>query len=131
MSRGHSVGEDGESRAAEFLKAHGLTVITRRFRTRHGEIDLVALDGDLIVFAEVKARQLGGLPEEAVNAVKLSRIRRTGQEYLQRMGEPDRPFRIDVVAVEGAEVRWHRGVESESSWQPEDEAEEAPWEPDY
>ncbi len=98
-----ALGLAGESAAAGFLARKGYRVICRRWRSRHGEIDLIVRDGDEVVFVEVKTRRGGGfgLPEEAVTKAKRERLRRSAEEYLD--GHPGvRRWRIDVVAVEVA-----------------------------
>lgn len=93
-------GNEAEKEAARFLKKAGMKILERQYRTRFGEIDLIAKDGDEIVFVEVKARKSAvfGYPEESVTARKLEKIARVGEHYLARKG--DVPHRIDVVAIE-------------------------------
>ncbi len=94
-------GNDGEVLAAEYLVKQGFEILDRQYLTRLGEIDLVARDGDEIVFVEVKAR-FGldfGHPEEAVTPSKLRKIANTAQLYIRQKGMIDVSFRIDVVAV--------------------------------
>ena len=76
------------------------------FRIRGGEIDLIAEDGDELVFVEVKARSSSsfGDPLEAVTPVKCRRIIRAASVYLQARGGWDRPCRFDLVAI-----RWESG----------------------
>ncbi len=95
------LGEQGEARAEAFLRDAGLRVVDRRFRCRGGEIDLVALDGDLIVFVEVKARSgVGyGMPIEAVIPLKQRRIARTALAWLARHDGLERRCRFDVVEI--------------------------------
>lgn len=94
------LGKDAEDRAADFLMAKGYTIVTRRFKAKHGEIDLVVLDGDLLVFVEVKWRRDGdSRPEDAVDDRKTAHLADAAAEYLVKMGEPDRAFRCDVVAA--------------------------------
>ena len=73
-----SLGREGERLAAEYLEKKGYKVVASRFRLFHGEIDLIAWDGDTLVFVEVKARTSDdfGLPEESVTPAK-QRQRRT------------------------------------------------------
>ena len=96
-----SLGSEGEEAAARHLASLGYTVLARRFRTRRGEIDLVAQDGDTLVFVEVKSRSAAGFgrPAEAVDARKRSRLRRAAEVYLLRHGGGDRPCRFDVLEV--------------------------------
>jgi len=103
------LGMAGEEVARRWLVTRGLTVVTQGFRARMGEIDLVALDGDVVVFVEVKTRTNDGFgrPAEAVTRVKRSRLTRTAALFLARSGWGDRPCRFDVVEVEPRGARWH------------------------
>ena len=101
MSRRQALGTRGEELAAAFLTRAGLEVVARNYRSRLGEIDLVARDGDELVFVEVKAR-VGGVetaPDAAVSAAKLERLGRLAERYLADVGTPEQPWRVDVVAV--------------------------------
>lgn len=95
-------GDAAENLAAEYLAARGMQITARQFRTVFGEIDLIALDGDEIVFVEVKARQTDeyGYPEAAVTPSKLRKIANAGLMYLREIKKEDAPYRIDVVAIE-------------------------------
>lgn len=102
------IGREAEDRAAEFLIGKGYTIITRRFSCHGGELDLVALDGDVLVFVEVKERRRVVVqPEEAVTATKISRLRRAARHYLSSMGEHERAHRFDLVAISPDEIRHH------------------------
>ena len=94
-------GRYGEDLACDELERLGYTVITRRYRTEHGELDVVARHGEYVVFVEVKARQDGsfGDPEEAVTAQKQQRLVWMATDYLVRQGLGDVACRFDVVAV--------------------------------
>ena len=92
----------GEEHARAELERRGYVIVARRYRTRHGEIDIVARDGDMLVFVEVKARTSGsfGDPEEAVTRQKQQRVVWMAVDYLarQRLGEV--ACRFDVVSVQ-------------------------------
>jgi len=90
-----------EEWAARILERQGYRILARRYRTRIGEIDLVALHGGTLVFIEVKARgSVGcGLPAEAVDARKRARIARVAALYLAREGAGEVPCRFDVVEI--------------------------------
>ncbi|MEW5761753.1 MAG: ribonuclease HII [Bacillota bacterium] len=94
-------GQVGEEAAAAYLEARGYTILCRNFRCREGELDLVALDGDILVFAEVKARRslAFGLPEESVGPRKQARLRRLAKLFLAENRVPAAGFRFDVLAV--------------------------------
>jgi putative endonuclease len=114
-----ALGIKGEDVAARHLATLGCRVIARRWRTRLGEIDLVAMDGGEVVFVEVKTRldTRFGSPEESVTAAKRRRLRAAAYAFLAARGIRDAPFRIDVIAVEpgpgGARVRHHRNAVGE------------------
>lgn len=94
------------------MTEQGLTVLERNYRTRVGEIDLIAKSPDgVIVFAEVKYRRSDryGLPEEAVGIKKQETIRRTAIWYLrERKMSPETAMRFDVIAMDSNEIRWYR-----------------------
>ncbi len=96
------IGEAGEQAAAEFLRSLGYRIIARNVRFRAGEIDLVARDGGVLVFVEVKTRRGRGFgsPGEAVTVAKQRRLIRLASLYLARLGGEPPPCRFDVVSVE-------------------------------
>lgn len=104
MNSNDSFGLSGERAAEDFLRAAGLRIVARRWRTRTGEIDLIAMDGDEVVFIEVKARRTAafGPPEEAVTRAKRDHLRAAAAAWLEAKRPAGAPFRIDVVAVEPA-----------------------------
>lgn len=102
-----------EALAAEYLVKEGYRIVTSNFRCRSGEIDLIAREGDTLVFVEVKYRAdaRGGGPFCAVNYGKQRRISRVAAFYLLRMGIPqDQPCRFDVVGITGHEIRLIRNA---------------------
>lgn len=94
------IGQRGEAAAQEFLERQGYTILDTNYRCPWGEVDIVASQGDVLVFVEVRARRgsaMGG-PEESVTTTKGRRLIMTAQHYLQsHPGFPD--WRIDLVAV--------------------------------
>jgi len=97
-----SFGKMGEDLACAELARRGYAILARRYRTRFGEIDIVARDGEVTVFIEVKARagqEFGG-GAEAVTAWKQRRITQMAVDYLARHRLHDRPCRFDVVTIE-------------------------------
>jgi putative endonuclease len=105
MTRQRQVlGETGENLAVSELTARGYAILERRYRTRHGEIDIVARDGETTVFVEVKARASRefGTAAEAVTPWKQRRLGSMAMDYLARHRLLERPCRFDVVAVDGA-----------------------------
>lgn len=110
MPNRRAVGREAEDLAANYLMGQGLTIVTRRFKAAHGEIDLVALDGDTLVFVEVKARYTNDqLPEESISQSKLTSMGRAAAEYRLKM-EDTREFRFDVVAIDAKGIRHHRDI---------------------
>jgi putative endonuclease len=99
-----SFGKYGEDLACDELERRGYNVVTRRYRTSHGELDIVCRDGEYLVFVEVKARQSGsfGDPEEAVTLQKQQRLVWMATDYLARHRLEDVPCRFDVVGVNTA-----------------------------
>lgn len=86
--------------AALWLTLKGYRVVALRYRTHAGEIDIVALKGDLAVFVEVKARRETGLAVDAVSLSAQRRIRAAGDVWLARQGDAARlSCRYDIVAV--------------------------------
>jgi putative endonuclease len=96
-------GRLGERRAARHLKKAGYRILARNFRAAGAEIDLIALDGDTIVFVEVKSRRsdAAGAPEEAVDERKQERIRRAAEIFASSHRLNGRSMRFDVVALRG------------------------------
>ena len=107
-------GADAETLAARFLEARGLRVLTRNFRARRGEIDLVARDGDTLVFVEVRLRRsetFGGAVE-SITPQKRARLVAAAQAYLLGLrSEP--PCRFDAILLDRLDptrVDWRRNV---------------------
>lgn len=96
------LGSIGERLAAETLRERGYRILEYNFRCRHGEIDLIAEDEDDLVFVEVKTRRgtAFGRPEEAVTLSKRRKLVEVASYYLDLHAQPDRAWRIDVVAVQ-------------------------------
>ena len=78
-----------------------MRIVERNFRTRYGEVDLVAEDGAAVVFVEVKTRRGSayGSPEESVTPKKRARLVTTAETYLQEHGMEQRHWRLDVVGI--------------------------------
>ena len=95
------IAKTGESLAAAHLKARGYEILAQNYRAMRGEIDLVARDGDCIVFVEVKTRRTlkFGLPQAAVTAQKQRQISKVALAYLQTHNLFDAPCRFDVIAI--------------------------------
>ena len=97
----HMLGKLGESLAAEHLERLGYGIVARNHRTRFGEIDIIAIGGETLVFCEVKTRSGAGEPWEALGQRKRSQVRRMAAAYLAE--EPGRPraesIRFDAIGV--------------------------------
>jgi putative endonuclease len=96
------VGSRFEQRAADFLMEHGYVILEYNFRSKMGEIDLIAKDEDYLCFIEVKFRSnlQKGFPAEAITPQKIKRIIRTAQFYMLLHKIPeDTPCRFDVVDI--------------------------------
>ena len=96
------LGQWGETHARHFLEGKGFIVVTTNYRSRWGEVDIVAQDGPELVFVEVKTRRGSslGTPEESVTATKSQRLVATAQDYLQKNDMEQAPWRIDVVSIQ-------------------------------
>lgn len=96
-------GRRAEDLAHRFLQRAGMTIVARNYRTRSGtaELDLVAWDGEILVFVEVKSRagEEFGPPDRAVNAGKRAHILRAAADYARRAEVPLRLTRFDIVTV--------------------------------
>lgn len=101
MPSSRELGQAGEDAAVRFLEDKGFRILERNARTKAGEIDLVARDGDSIVFVEVKSRSSDrfGAPSEAVDSRKLSRLVRAAELYLLGKRAHNAAWRIDVVSI--------------------------------
>lgn len=104
------LGDRGERAAARHLRRRGLRIITRNYRTPQGEIDLIARDGDTLVFVEVKSRRQG-TPAEAVTPEKQRRLTLAALHFMKRHDLLDCPCRFDVVAVVWPEGRRRPEIE--------------------
>jgi putative endonuclease len=94
------LGNKGEDWAAKFLKEKGYKILDRNLTTPFGEVDIIARDGNTIVFIEVKTRSsdIFGQPFEAVNYRKQERLKKIALFYLKGI-KKDLPIRFDVVSI--------------------------------
>jgi putative endonuclease len=101
MQNNRELGKLGEDIAEKYISKQGYTIMQRNFRTKIGEIDIVAKDGKYIVFIEVKARRSisYGYPREAVDKNKQLKIREVASIYLMKNKKYDSQVRFDVVEV--------------------------------
>lgn len=92
--------------AVDWLRAHGCRILARNFKgPRRGEVDIIARDGRLLLFVEVKTRQQGAKirPLDAVDKTKQGLIERGANAWLKRLGTRELPWRFDVIEVSVAE----------------------------
>lgn len=96
-----TTGQWGEARALQHLSDRGYTIVATNYRKRYGEIDIIAKDGNTLVFIEVKCRSHQGFGSalEAVDFRKQQRICRVAMEYLQSHREDEGDARFDVIAI--------------------------------
>ena len=101
------LGDKGERVAVRFLKKQGYRIVARKSRSRIGEIDIVAVDGECIVFVEVKTRSshAAGQPVEAVTAAKQHQLTRAALAWLKRRKLLEHRARFDVIAITWSEER--------------------------
>jgi putative endonuclease len=94
-------GLKGEDLAEEFLRKKGYQIIERNFRAKGGEIDIVAIEADTLVFIEVKARSTNefGSPLEAITYWKLKSLIRTAQFYKLKKPKLPEAMRVDAVSI--------------------------------
>jgi putative endonuclease len=96
-----TLGRTGEQLAAEHLERLGYTIVARNHRTRFGEIDVIATDGAVLVFVEVKTRRGRGQPWDALHEAKRAQVRRMARAYLN--DATDRPrvrlIRFDAIGI--------------------------------
>jgi len=96
-----SLGEQGERQAARFLRRLGYRIVATRHRRRYGEIDIIAVEDQTVVFVEVKTRRSEehGRPAEAVNAQRQARLTRAALAFLKSHGLLEYASRFDIVEV--------------------------------
>ncbi len=97
----HQLGESGESLAVKLLKKDGYKIIEQNYRCKLGEIDIIAKDGDVLTFVEVKARRTDEFegPKSAVTPQKQRRISMVALHYLKETEQMEQKARFDVVAI--------------------------------
>ncbi|MDR1908575.1 MAG: YraN family protein [Spirochaetaceae bacterium] len=112
-------GREGEERAAAYLEAQGMTVIARNVRTRRGEVDLVALEGEVIVFAEVKTWSVYAAEslDRGIDARKQRRIIETAKYFLSINRKYScMTVRFDVIFITGGEIIHYPSAFTENLW---------------
>lgn len=112
-----SLGKAGENVAARFLAESGLNILTHNYRCPKGEMDLIARDGEVLVFIEVRTRRSSyrGWGEESITQQKAKRLRQIASYFVLRQGYKSWPsLRFDVLALrwlsETPEILWIKGA---------------------
>jgi putative endonuclease len=112
------LGRRGEQLATRLLRELGLDILCRNYRGPHGELDIVAREGGVLCFVEVKTRRVSsrpGRPGAAVGAAKRRNLVHTARRYLHRLGHPPIPHRYDIVEIL---FDRHRGGPLQATYQP-------------
>lgn len=96
------IGDSGEDLACKYLEKQGLKILKRNFLIRGGEIDIIGMDGDVLVFVEVKTRfgQEYGFAREAITPWKLRYLKKAAMVYCAQTKWGDKPIRLDLVAID-------------------------------
>ena len=101
-------GKGFEDIACEYLTSLGYKILHRNFHCRGGEIDIIALDGNVLVFVEVKGTTTKLNPAERIDRRKLKRIYKCAEEFLLKA--PAKECRVDAILVEGSQVMHLRNI---------------------
>jgi putative endonuclease len=117
-----NLGQHGEDLAHRWLRRNGFTVVARNWRPPQGggEIDIVAWDGDSLVFIEVKTRAPGAssAPERDIDAEKINALRRAARDYVRRSGADESKVRFDAISIAGNKLEHLRDAFSTSISRP-------------
>lgn len=100
MARQQTIGSLGEETATVFLQKSGYIILERNWRFRKAEIDIIAKDGEVLVFVEVKAKSYTyfGAPEESVSSYKENLIIDAAHQYMIKIGH-DWEIRFDIISI--------------------------------
>jgi putative endonuclease len=108
MTIAQQTGAAAEQQACDYLQQQGLRLITRNFRCRLGEIDLIMRDKNSLVFVEVRCRKNnffgGGL--DSITTIKQTKLSRAASFYLQHNGLTEAPCRFDAIAITANNIEW-------------------------
>ncbi|RMG26071.1 MAG: YraN family protein [Armatimonadetes bacterium] len=110
MPHPRRIGDEAEDRAARYLAEIGYVLVKRNYVGRDSEIDLIALDGDCLVFVEVRYRKSRDWesPEESVSPAKQRRLWRAAEQYLADVVGKEMSMRFDVIALTETDLRHHK-----------------------
>ena len=104
-------GSHAEEQALRYLQQHGLKLLSRNWRCKLGELDLVMQDGETVAVIEVRSRARGdwGAAAETIDARKQARLVRATRLWLARRPElAEQPLRFDVVTLDAGNLEWRR-----------------------
>ena len=106
-------GNYGEDLACKFLQKQGYKILERNYFIRGGEIDIVAKEGEYLVFVEVKTRYSHeyGLPSESITPWKIKALLKTAAFYCMKVNWGDKGYRIDLVSIDFAEEKNNPEIE--------------------
>lgn len=100
------IGKVGEDKAIDFLKTKGYEILYRNYKTKFGEIDIIATDNDYLVFVEVKRRMSlsYGTPQESITKLKQSHIIKSALSFIKQHNIKNKSIRFDVVTITGEKI---------------------------
>lgn len=112
MENKRSIGESYEKRAVQILEEEDYLVLERNYRSRRGEIDIIARKGKILVFLEIKYRknQNYGLGKEAISPKKMQTIFQVAQQYIQRNHLESDSVRMDCIHFLGEDYEWEQDI---------------------
>ena len=117
---GKILGRWGEEQALNYLVENGVEVLGQNIFTEYGEIDLLGIKDNVLLFVEVKTSQTRkfGFPEVSVSSRKMDHMIKAAQKYLQEHEEISGDYRIDVISIEitiknETEIKWFKNVATE------------------
>jgi len=119
MDRRKQTGRQGEDIAAAYLSEQGYRIVARNWVCPTGELDIVAQNGDTLIFVEVRTRRGDrfGTAAESITPTKQARLVELAQTYLQDIPPPRPPWRIDVIAVQlGQGIPQVNHIENAVGW---------------
>ncbi len=106
-------GNYGETLACKYLESLGYKIIERNFRIRGGEVDIIAMEGEYLIFVEVKARHSHeyGLPVESITPWKIKALKKSAAFYCMKIDWGNKPYRIDMVSIDFAQSKQNPKIE--------------------
>ena len=116
---GKTLGRWGEEQALNYLVKNGVEILGKNIFTEYGEIDLLGIQDNVLLFVEVKTAQTRkfGFPEVSINARKMDHMVKAAQKYLQDHEEISNDWQIDVISIElnsnEPEIKWFKNVITE------------------